>query len=111
MDDRERVKRICALNDTLRQTGKGGQVLITQGVNELGHGVVARVVGEVARFDDFKIDNDPYGEHDCAMLKVDGLSIIWKIDYYDLTMKRHSPDPTDPAVTIRVMTIMLGSEY
>jgi Protein of unknown function (DUF3768) len=37
--------------------------------------------------------------------------IFFKIDYFDTTMTHHSPDPADPAVTERVITIMLADEY
>ena len=36
---------------------------------------------------------------------------MFKIDYLDQTMSMHSPDPADPAVTQRVITIMLAEEY
>tara|TARA_Y100000815_G_C12948051_1_gene351839 strand:- start:59 stop:265 length:207 start_codon:yes stop_codon:yes gene_type:complete len=65
----------------------------------------------VAEFNDFTSDNDPYGEHDFGTLTVGGRRINWKIDYYDNDLKYGSPDPADPSVTTRVLTIMLASEY
>jgi Protein of unknown function (DUF3768) len=62
-------------------------------------------------FKDFTADNDPNGEHDCAILSVEGLRILFKIDYYDPTMLYASEDPADPRKTSRVMTIMLTEEY
>ena len=62
-------------------------------------------------FDAFTPENDPHGEHDCAVMTVDGIRIIWKIDYYDLSRQYHSPDASDPTVTSRVMTIMRADEY
>ncbi len=66
-------------------------------------------------FKDFNGDNDSWGEHDMGALDVviDGVPerIFFKLDYYDLTMTQHSDDAADPAKTVRVLTIMLASEY
>jgi hypothetical protein len=52
-----------------------------------------------------------YEEHDFGSFEVEGETIFFKIDYYDRTLTHHSPDPADPAVTERVITIMLADEY
>jgi hypothetical protein len=103
--------RICALNDQLRRFGRGGRSMITSGIEALGAEAVTRVLAAVAGFDAFTADNDPYGEHDCAILTVDGVRVLFKIDYYDRSLTYHSPDPSDPTVTERVMTVLLASEY
>ena len=44
-------------------------------------------------------------------MKVKGHRIIWKIDYYDRSRTYLSTDPSDPKLTVRVMTVMLAEEY
>jgi hypothetical protein len=103
--------RVRALNDRLRQTGSGGTIQITSGLAGLGPDLVFKVLAAVAEFDRFTPDNDPWGEHDCALLTVDDQTILWKVDYYDQTRSALSPDPADPTLTARVLTVMLASEY
>jgi hypothetical protein len=105
------ANRIRALNDDLRQHLIGGGAVITLGVAALGQEAVDRIVQTVAVFDDFCHVNDPYEEHDFGSFEVEGETIFFKIDYFDRTLTHHSPDPADPAVTERVITIMLADEY
>jgi hypothetical protein len=107
----QKTARIRALNDALRRCGRGGRVMITTGLEALGSEKITRVLAAVAAFDDFSDDNDPYGEHDCAILRVAGIQVLFKIDYFDRDLTFHSSDPSDPAVTERVMTVMLAKEY
>jgi hypothetical protein len=51
------------------------------------------------------------GEHDFGMIRHGGLKVFWKIDYYDLNLRYGSENPSDPAQTRRVMTILLAEEY
>ena len=99
--------RIRELNDQLRCKAIGGRIVITRGIQALDAADLRAVLLAVARFDDFSEDNDPWGEHDCATLTVNGHQLIFKIDYYDRDLAYHSPDASDPAVTERVMTVML----
>ena len=106
-----KTARIRALNDQLRQNFAGGMAVITPGVAALGPQVVERIVKTIAVFDDFCHANDPYEEHDFGSFEADGHTIMFKIDYLDRDLSMHSPDPADPNVTERVITIMLAGEY
>ena len=102
---------IAALNDQLRTTGSGGRIVTTAGLQARGKPYVALALAAVAAFEAFDADNDPRGEHDAAMLEVGQDSVLFKIDYYDLSLTAHSPNPADPAVTERVMTVMMAEDY
>jgi hypothetical protein len=106
-----KVAKIRELNDRLRKCGHGGMWLATIGISSLPPDDMRSVYEAVLTFDAFNADNDPYGEHDCAAQTVGNVKVIWKIDYYDRARQFLSPDPSDPKVTVRVLTVMLASEY
>jgi hypothetical protein len=106
-----KTAQIRALNDQLRQRLTGGMAVITPGIAALGQEAVARIVKTIEVYDDFCHANDPHEEHDFGAFDADGQRIFFKIDYYDGTLTMHSPDPSDPSVTKRVITIMLAEEY
>ena len=103
--------RTRALNDAFRQSFVGGRVVITSGTTALSDADRLALFAAVKGFDAFTPDNDPYGEHDFGSIDLAGSKFYWKIDCYDLHCLGHSPDPTDPAVTTRVLTIMRAEEY
>jgi len=105
------TEQIRALNDQLRQKLSTGLAVITVGVAALGPEAVDRIVKTISVYDDFCHANDPHQEHDFGAFEAEGETIFFKIDYYDNGLSCHSPDPADPSVTKRVITIMLASEY
>ena len=105
------TKKVRDLNDAMRKHGIGGPIMLTVGIRSLGDKVVDRIVDAVRNYDTFTEDNDPYKEHDYGSVVVDGNKVLWKMDYYDRDLRYGSPDPSNPAVTKRILTIMLASEY
>lgn len=106
-----RPTTIRDLNDRFRQTGIGGRVMLTSGVNALPNAAVAAILRRVKAHDTFTEDNDPHGEHDFGAFTEAGRKFFWKIDYYDKRLEFGSENPADPAITTRVLTIMLAEEY
>lgn len=86
-------------------------MLLTSGIQNLPDTTQSRIVEAAQGFDTFTPDNDPHGEHDFGAVTVEGHKVFWKIDYYDPTLQYGSEDPANPAVTKRVLTIMLAEEY
>ena len=113
-DDRAECRcstTIRELNDDLRRTMIGGQVIITNGIEALGLMKVTSILHAVRQFDEFSCADDPFDEHDFGALTWQSHHVFWKIDYYDKQLEFGSPDPADPDVTARVITIMLAAEY
>ncbi len=120
-----RAERIARLNDLARRAmGIACVVVATEGIRALPEADQSRLRELVETFDAFTPDNDPYGERDFGAIyqAVDGVwsvsrpvdvavAVFWKIDAYDRALRFGSDDPADPAVTRRVLTIMLASEY
>ena len=82
----------------------------------LALGNLPAILEELREFSDFGPGNDPYHEHDFGAFKVaaeNGIEklLFFKIDDYDPELMMGSPNPADPAVTGRVLTVMLAEEY
>ena len=76
----------------------------TPGVTALGAEAVARIVKTIEVFDDSRMRST-------ILARLTWTATPSKIDYYDQNLSMHSPDPPDPAITQRVITIMLAEEY
>jgi Protein of unknown function (DUF3768) len=106
------TKKIATLNDLCRKAmGVVGRLVQTSGISALPLSQQSAIREKVETFDTFTPDNDPYGERDFGAFEHEGERVFWKIDYYDKTLSKGSEDPTDPKQTVRVLTIMLASEY
>lgn len=105
-----RAEQIARLNDELRQ-GKStsGTIMITRGVQGITGFDTAQLASELASYKDFDPGNDPHGERDFGLLSLWGHDLLWKVDYYDKQLEYGSEDPADPAVTHRVLVVMLAA--
>ena len=103
--------RIRELNDEFRRTFVGGVVVVTAGVEAMPAEQRKSLLAKVRAFEIFSEDNDPHGEHDFGAVDEAGIRCFWKIDNYDRAIEFGSPDAADPAVTTRVLTVMLAEEY
>ena len=125
---REQAARIARLNDLARRAMGGAcSVVATAGFRSLSDPDQSRVRELIETFDAFTEDNDPHGERDfgCVYQLVDGRwtierprvredereRVFWKLDYYDRELQFASEDAANPAITRRVLTIMLADEY
>lgn len=125
---REQRARIARLNDLARRAmGVACTAVATVGFRSLPESDQSRVRELIETYDAFDEDNDPHGERDfgCIYQLGDGRwttdrprvrddereRVFWKLDYYDRELQFGSEDAANPAVTRRVLTIMLADEY
>ena len=103
--------RIRDLNDAFRTTLAEGKCALSAGVAELGIPFATAAAAAARAYRNFTPDNDPDGEHDFGAFMIEEQRLIWRIDYYDPTLRYGSRDPSNPAATKRVLTVMLEEEY
>ena len=125
---REQTARIARLNDMARQAiGVACTAVATVGFLSLSAFDQSRVRELIETYDAFDEDSDPHDESDfgCVYQLGDGQwtterprvcddereRVFWKLDYYDHDLRFGSEDAANPAVTRRVLTIMLADEY
>ena len=125
---REQTVRIARLNDLARRAmGVACTAVATAGFRSLTDNDQSQVRELIETFDAFTDDNDPYGERDFGTIyqltdgcwtterprsqDVERERVFWKLDYYDRNMEFASEDAANPAVTQRVLIIMLSDEY
>jgi len=105
------TERIRDLNDEARRYMTNGVLFVSPGIAALPSREQAAIIGRVRLFEDFTPENDPHGEHDFGAFAHKGQRIFWKVDCYDRDLDGGSPEPMNPVVTRRVVTVMLAREY
>jgi len=120
IDPVKETELIAGQNDAFRRSilrttpvadAPQGQFVMTRGVAALGPDAQLALTRRVASFDAFNADSDPHGWHEMGVIDFDGTTIWFKLDLYDIDYQYGSPEPSDPAQTRRVLTLLLPSEY
>jgi hypothetical protein len=110
----------CELNDRCRAgTLREAKTVFTRGCidsfcdpgDPLSLFTVQSALLAKVRAHDCSADEDPHGERDFGVFEHEGEKLYWKIDYYDPSLSFGSDEPSDVAQTMRVLTILLASEY
>ena len=119
-DPQQRSRVIAELNDRCRAgTLRQAKTVFTRGCidnfcdpgDPLSLFAVQSALLAKVRAHDCSADEDPHGERDFGVFEHEGQKLYWKIDYYDPSLSFGSDDPSDVSQTMRMLTILLASEY
>ena len=58
MNEADHATKIRTLNDQFRRTGRGGRIMLTQGIQALGQKAVEEIIAKVRAFDQFNEGNE-----------------------------------------------------
>ena len=120
--------RIARLNDLARRAmGVACTAIATVGFRSLSASDQSCVRELIETYDAFDEGNNTHGERDFGTIYQlacgrwtterprlrddEHERVFWKFDYYDRDLQFGSEDAANPAVTRRVLTIMLADEY
>ncbi|MGJ8590059.1 MAG: DUF3768 domain-containing protein [Yoonia sp.] len=116
------IAAIAAQNDAFRRfaclgtppnNAIPGRMHVTRSLMEAEDGFMDEAVKTTGEFEVFEPENDPDGCHDFGALDIRGQKVFWKIDLYkagsDFRYDAEAPD--NPATTMRVLTIMMASDW
>jgi len=101
------TQTVRELNDRFRTSLKGGNIMITRGI--AARSDLDEIFRRIRSFDSFTQDNNQ--ENDFGAFEAGQDTVFWKIDYYSPDLSAGSEDPSNPALTARVLTVMLAEEY
>ena len=81
------AQSIALLNDQARTTLTNCKLMVTRGIDLLGEEALGFILNLVSRFDDFSERNDPFGEHDFGVIRINyedsfNQSIFWDNTVY-----------------------------
>lgn len=105
----ERVLAIRALNDRLRKTGEGGQIVISPAIQAKGAAFTAAATSKLRELA-FEGNEPRCNEHDFAVVHGLDETLLFKIDYLDPPLAFEAADSSDAAECIRVLTLMTDGE-
>ncbi len=116
------ITAIAAQNDAYRKLAClgiapdqpiAGRMHVTRSLAEAEDGFMAEAVKATGEFDTFEAENDPDGCHDFGAVDIRGQKVFWKIDLYeaDSDFRYGAETPDNPATTVRVLTIMMATDW
>lgn len=107
------TEKIRALNIAFwREPHKHGRLMMSRYIADRDPDFHTKCLEALRVYDGWNADNDPHGEADMCILDIDGEKVWAKLDYYSrANLNYGSEDPSDPAKTFRIGTLLFPDEY
>lgn len=106
-DEREAQAELDEFFDDIAQEIKSGDRAGDEGYSQSEF----QIQPVVPNKDAFNEDSDPNGWRDMGVIEIEGDTVWFKFDYYDLSFEHGAEDPSDLKTTRRVLTLMFPSDY
>jgi len=105
-------RKLACLGETPSQPIQG-RMHLTSSLAMAEDGLALEAVQAVGEFDVFEPENDPDGSHDFGAVDIRGEKVFWKIDLYEAgsDFRYGAEAPDNPATTMRVLTVMMASDW
>jgi hypothetical protein len=105
-------RKLACLGETPSQPIQG-RMHLTSSLAMAEDGLALEAVQAVGAFEIFEPENDPSGWHDFGAVDIRGEKIFWKIDLYeaDSDFRYGAETPDNPTTTMRVLMIMMASDW
>lgn len=105
-------RKLACFGETPSQPIRG-RMHLTSSLAMAEDGLALEAVQAVGEFDVFEPESDPDGCHDFGAVDIRGQKVFWKIDLYeaDSDFRYGAEAPDNPATTVRVLTIMMASDW
>jgi hypothetical protein len=88
-----------------------GKMVMTAALAARSPEFLASVLRAVTAHDQFDPENDPDETHDFGSVEIEGESVWFKVDLFDLNYQYAAPDPADLARTARVLTLLFPADW
>ena len=88
-----------------------GGLVVGTSIRRLGLPFVLDCMKAIGGIDVFPAEADPKGHRDRGSVGVSGQPVWFFIDPYDRDIRFGSPAPDDPALTSRILSILLPSDW
>jgi len=117
MQMKTKSARIAELNDRCRLgVDRNARIVVTRTClahfahgNARVHAIVAQAM-LLRAVRNYRFGPEDRPERDRGIMVIAGTEVRFRIDYYDSDLEYGSEDPSDPNLTVRVLTIMLPED-